>query len=72
VLRLAPRSSELAQTFDDMAALLKTQYILTYTSGITSGADSLDLSIELNALGSQATDNIIVGEHPPASHTNAN
>jgi uncharacterized protein YegL len=65
VLRLTPRSSELAQTFDDMAALLKTQYVLTYTSGITSGADSLDLSIELNALGSQATDNIIVVNIPP-------
>lgn len=64
VLRLAPRSSELAQTFDDMAALLKTQYVLTYTSGITEGADRIDLSIELNALGSQLTSNIIVENIP--------
>jgi hypothetical protein len=68
VLRLAPRSSELAQTFDDMASLLKTQYILTYTSGITSGADSLDLSIELNEVGSQAISNFII-ENIPALPT---
>jgi hypothetical protein len=65
VLRLAPRSSELAETFDDMAALLKTQYILTYTSAVTSGAETLDLSIQLTNMGAQATSGIMLENVPP-------
>lgn len=55
VLRLAPSSSELAQTFEDMAALLKTQYTLVYTSQITNGARSVDLEITLKTLGSEVS-----------------
>ncbi len=50
--RLTPRSSELAESFDDMAALLKTQFTLAYTSTITEGADQVNLKIGLSAMGS--------------------
>lgn len=54
VLRLAPSSAELAQTFDDMAELLKTQYVLKYTSQISTGADAANLEITLDKMGMKA------------------
>jgi VWFA-related protein len=63
LVRITPRSSELAQTFDDIAKLLKTQYVLTYKSNLTSAdsevetvltvtksGNSVDKSIQINGL----------------------
>ena len=64
LFRLAPRSSELAQTFDDMAALLKTQYTLVYTSKALSGAESIDLSITLKVAGAAVTAETVLKNIP--------
>ena len=47
LFRSAPSSSELAHLFADMAALLKTQYILTYESGLPSDGKKHELSVTL-------------------------
>jgi len=64
VLRLAPSSAELAQTFEDMATLLKTQYVLRYTSKISNGADKASLEVTLNTLGMQATSQTMLENLP--------
>jgi len=56
VFRLAPRSSELAQTFNDMADLLKTQYTLTYTSqAAAAGVKAIDLEVTMKVLDSEVS-----------------
>jgi Mg-chelatase subunit ChlD len=49
VFRSAPHSSELAGLFGDMATLLKTQYLLTYTSGLPADGGSHVLSVKVNS-----------------------
>ncbi len=51
LIRIAPRSSELAQTFDDIANLLKSQYVLTYESGLTSAGNQVETEFTLNNAG---------------------
>lgn len=49
VARFTPRSSELAQTFDDMARLLKGQYLLKYElpETVTEPQETLSFSLDL-------------------------
>jgi len=49
VFRSAPRSSELAGLFGDMATLLKAQYLLTYTSGLPADGGSHILNVKVNS-----------------------
>lgn len=55
LVRIAPRSSELAQTFDDIAKLLKTQYVLTYESALTSARQQVETEFTLNNSGMSAS-----------------
>lgn len=55
LVRIAPRSSELAQTFDDIAELLNTQYVLTYESGLTSAGEQVETEFTLNNAGVSAS-----------------
>jgi VWFA-related protein len=64
MLRIAPRSSELASLFNDMATLLKTQYVLSYTSHLPADGQMHDISITLNTQGSAATAQIKLGPLP--------
>jgi VWFA-related protein len=45
--RPAPKSSELASLFSDMATLLKTQYLLTYQSNLLADGKNHDLAVTL-------------------------
>ena len=54
LVRIAPSSSELAQTFDHIAELLKTQFVLTYESGLTSAAEKVVTEFTLSLSGSSA------------------
>ncbi len=47
LVRIAPRSSELAQTFTDIAQLLKTQYVLSYQSLLTTAGNRVDTEFTL-------------------------
>lgn len=55
LVRIAPRSSELAQTFDDIAKLLKTQYVLSYESALTSAGKQVETEFTLNNSGMSAS-----------------
>lgn len=55
LVRIAPRSSELAQTFDDIAKLLKTQYVLSYESALTSAGNQVETEFTLNNSGMSAS-----------------
>lgn len=54
IVRIAPRSSELAQTFDDIADLLKTQYVLLYESSLTEAGPEAQIEITLTNAGASA------------------
>jgi Mg-chelatase subunit ChlD len=58
LFRAAPRSSELASLFNDMANLLKTQYVVIYTSSIPMDGEEHQLKLTLNAAGSMASADI--------------
>lgn len=60
LVRIAPRSSELAQTFDDIAKLLKTQYVLSYESALTSAGNQVETEFILNNSGMSASRTIQV------------
>ena len=60
LVRIAPRSSELAQTFDDIAKLLKTQYVLSYESALTSAGKQVETEFTLNNSGMSASRTIQV------------
>ncbi len=60
LVRIAPRSSELAQTFDDIAKLLKTQYVLSYESALTSAGKQVETEFILNNSGMSASRTIQV------------
>ena len=53
LFRAAPRSSELAQLYADMAALLKTQYRVTYNSTLPQDGKAHTINLTLN-FGSQS------------------
>ena len=57
LVRFAPRSSELAQTFKEIADMLKTQYILTYESQLTqAGAEvTANVSLVVDGVSNQRT-----------------
>ncbi len=64
LFRSAPSSSELAHLFADMAALLKTQYILTYESGLPTDGKMHELSVTLNTEDGSDTQVIEFGPVP--------
>lgn len=47
LVRFAPRSSELAQTFKEIADMLKTQYVLTYESQLTQAGAQVTTNVNL-------------------------
>jgi len=53
LFRAAPRSSELAQLYSDMAAVLKTEYTLIYTSSLPADGQAHELKVQFN--GPQGT-----------------
>lgn len=67
VARFTPRSSELAQTFDDMARLLKGQYLLSYElpDTITESEETLNFSLDL--AGNPVVQEITLDELPVAA-----
>ena len=66
LFRAAPKSSELARLFTDMAALLKTQYILTYTSSLEADGRNHTLAITLNAASASTNASLEFGPLPSA------
>jgi VWFA-related protein len=62
--RDAPRSSELARLFDDMATLLKTQYRVTYTSQLPPDGKIHRLRLTVSTQGENIADQIEVGPLP--------
>ena len=69
LFRLAPKSSELASLFTDMASLLKTQYILTYPSSLPADGKSHTLLVTLNSLQGSANASQVFGPLPAAADT---
>jgi hypothetical protein len=62
--RLTPKSSELAETFRDMAALLKTQYEASYTSSLVGGVDAAELTISIAVDGASVSEEFEIGPIP--------
>lgn len=52
--RPAPSSSDLASLFSDMGELLKTRYVVRYTTSLPADGRSTALSVELNSHGETA------------------
>ena len=69
LFRAAPRSSELAHLFADMATLLKTQYQLRYTSTLPADGSTHNLAVTLNAAGGTATERLTFGPLPESLPT---
>ena len=69
LFRAAPKSSELAELFTDMAALLKTQYRLTYESNLPGDGETHTLEVTLNAAGGTDSESIQFGPLPSSSPT---
>ena len=64
LFRLAPRSSELAGMFGDMATLLKTQYRLSYTSQLPPDGEVHRVAVTLDSEGQSAAASIEIGPLP--------
>lgn len=64
--RSAPRSSELARLFNEMATLLKTQYVLTYESKLPADGSTHKLTITLNTAQGKAEVPMDFGPLPAA------
>ena len=64
MFRAAPRSSELARLFGDMASLLKTQYRLSYTTKLPADGKVHSLKIILDQAGGTATSKIKTDPFP--------
>ena len=64
--RAAPTSAELADLFADMAALLKTQYVLTYESQLPADGSTHTLGLTLSAAGASAVAQAVMGPLPQA------
>ena len=71
IFRSAPSSAELARLFDEMAALLKTQYRLVYRSNLAPDGDFHELEIRVRApqRGATAVETVRFGPLPAASPT---
>lgn len=64
VFLLAPKSSELANLFGNMATLLKTQYVLTYTSKVANSGQDYSLTVTLNTAQGSANTSLRLGTTP--------
>jgi hypothetical protein len=64
LFRKAPRSSELAGMFGDMATLLKTQYRLSYTSQLPPDGELHTVDVSLNVENLSTTGSIEIGPLP--------
>ena len=64
--RKAPTSGELAQLFEDMAELLKTQYVVRYTSGLAADGGQHALEVKVNVNGASAGQSAGIGPLPVA------
>lgn len=62
--RGAPRSSELAAMFTDMATLLKTQYTITYPSALKADGSEYTLTVVVGAAGLAASQQVKAGALP--------
>lgn len=62
--RGAPRSSELASMFADMATLLKTQYTITYPSALKADGSEYTLTVVVGATGLAASQQVKAGVLP--------
>lgn len=69
--RVAPRSSELARLFEEMAALLKTEYQLSYTSTLAADGQEHRLAVRLEKKGFTAQAETILGPLPKAPQQTA-
>ncbi len=67
LFRFAPRSAELAGLFTDMAALLKTQYVLQYQSRLPADGATHTLTVGLNVGEEMVTQEVSVGPLPLAA-----
>lgn len=71
LVRFAPRSSELAQTFKDIADMLKTQYILTWQSQLKQAGEQVSFEVSLSAGGATQQKTLLVtGLDAKISHLN--
>jgi len=64
IYRKAPTSAELAQLFTEMADLLKTSYILQYTSQLPADGASHSLQLSLDVTGATAMETAQMGPLP--------
>lgn len=64
LLRLAPKSSELARLFTDMATLLKTQYVLSYDTRLPADGQKHTLTVTLNTPSGSASSTLEFGPLP--------
>lgn len=64
LFRFAPTSDELGELFDEMAARLKTQYTLTYTSEVPPDGQEHELSVTVNTDAGTAIQVIKFGPVP--------
>lgn len=71
LFRAAPRSSELAQLFGETADLLKTEYVLTYQSGLPADGQNHTLNLTLDSGGQRVSASVPMGLLPnrPSSAT---
>ena len=71
LFRSAPSSAELARLFDDMATLLKTQYVLTYHSGLPADGAQHTLTVTVHSAQGQAAsaEGVSFGPLPQAQPT---
>ena len=60
-VRIAPKSSELAQAFDDIAQLLKTQFVLSYESQLDEAGSEIETEFILNKASSPVSKTISIG-----------
>jgi len=59
-VRIAPKSSELAQAFDDIAQLLKTQFVLSYESQLDEAGSEVETEFILNKASSPVSKTISI------------
>jgi len=64
--RQAPNSGQLAEIFNQMAALFKTQYVLKYTSTLAPDGDTHNVSVTLNKDGRTSNIALTLGPLPAA------
>jgi VWFA-related protein len=64
LFRAAPKSSELARLFGDMATLLKTRYTLSYTSKVPGSGQSVLIKVQLASQGATVESQLPMGPLP--------